>query len=56
MLVKETNDYSGNFKLRMPKSFHKALADAAKKEGVSMNQYCIYLLSRELAKEHTTHA
>ena len=39
-------DYSGQFKLRLPKSLHRALSVNAKKEGVSMNQYCIYLLSR----------
>jgi predicted RNase H-like HicB family nuclease len=39
-------DYSGQFKLRMPKSLHKALAEHAKREGVSMNQYCLYLLSK----------
>ena len=43
---KQEEEYSGNFKLRMPKSLHKALADAAQQEGVSMNQYCLYLLSR----------
>lgn len=37
-------DYSGQFKLRLPKSLHKSLADQAKKEGISMNQYCLYLL------------
>ena len=40
------NKYSGQFKLRMPKSLHKALAEYSQKEGVSMNQYCLYLLSR----------
>ena len=39
-------EYSGQFKLRIPKSLHKQLADHSKKEGVSMNQYCVYLLSR----------
>lgn len=39
------DDYSGQFKIRIPKSLHKSLADHAKKEGVSMNQYCVYLLS-----------
>ena len=38
--------YSGQFKLRMPKSLHQTLAANAKKEGISMNQYCIYLLSK----------
>lgn len=38
-------NYSGQFKLRMPKSLHRALAINAKKEGISMNQYCNYLLA-----------
>ena len=42
----ETEDYSGQFKLRMPKSLHRDLAMHARREGVSMNQYCVYLLSR----------
>lgn len=40
------NDYSGQFKLRIPKSLHKQLAEHSKMEGISMNQYCLYLLSR----------
>lgn len=40
------NEYSGQFKLRIPKSLHKQLAEHSKQEGVSMNQYCVYLLSR----------
>lgn len=39
-------DYSGQFKLRIPKSLHKSLADHSKREGISMNQYCLYLLSK----------
>lgn len=39
-------DYSGQFKLRIPKSLHRILAEHSKKEGISMNQYCLYLLSR----------
>ncbi len=38
--------YSGQFKLRIPKSLHKSLAEHSKLEGISMNQYCLYLLSR----------
>ena len=41
----KTEDYSGQFKLRLPKSLHRRLAERAKEEGVSMNQYCVYLLS-----------
>ncbi|WP_323089795.1 type II toxin-antitoxin system HicB family antitoxin [Allobaculum sp. JKK-2023] len=40
------DNYSGQFKLRLPKSLHRSLAEHSKREGVSMNQYCVYLLSR----------
>lgn len=39
-------EYSGQFKLRIPRSLHKSLAEHSKREGISMNQYCLYLLSR----------
>jgi antitoxin HicB len=38
--------YSGQFKLRIPKSLHRELAEESKREGISMNQYCLYLLSK----------
>lgn len=38
-------EYSGQFKLRMPRSLHRSLAEHSKREGISMNQYCVYLLS-----------
>lgn len=38
--------YSGQFKLRIPKSLHRELAEKSKREGISMNQYCLYLLSK----------
>lgn len=38
--------YSGQFKLRIPRSLHRLLAEHSKREGISMNQYCVYLLSR----------
>ena len=43
------NEYSGQFKLRIPKSLHKVLADCSKQEGVSMNQLCVWLLSEGVA-------
>ena len=43
------DDYSGQFKLRLPRSLHRQLALESKREGVSMNQYCVYLLSRNSA-------
>jgi predicted RNase H-like HicB family nuclease len=39
-------DYSGQFKLRIPRSLHRSLVEHSKREGISMNQYCVYLLSR----------
>ncbi|MDD3058441.1 MAG: type II toxin-antitoxin system HicB family antitoxin [Eubacteriales bacterium] len=42
----EIEDYSGQFKLRIPKSLHRTLAEHSRREGISMNQYCLYLLSR----------
>ena len=38
--------YSGQFKVRVPRSLHKTLAERSKREGVSMNQLCVHLLSR----------
>ena len=43
--------YSGQFKLRIPRSLHRRLAEHSKEEGVSMNQYCVYLLSKNDAVE-----
>lgn len=40
------DDYSGQFKLRIPKSLHKSLAEHSQREGISINQYCVYLLSK----------
>lgn len=40
------HEYSGQFKLRIPRSLHRSLTEHAKREGISMNQYCVYLLSR----------
>lgn len=43
---RDTNSYSGQFKLRMPRSLHRSLAEHAQQEGISMNQYCLYLLTK----------
>ena len=40
------NEVSGQFKIRIPKSLHRSLQLHAKEEGISMNQYCVYLLSQ----------
>ena len=40
------DQYSGQFKLRIPKSLHRRLAEHSRREGISMNQYCLYRLTR----------
>jgi len=40
------NQYSGKFVLRIPKSLHAQLALEAEQEGVSLNQYALYRLSK----------
>lgn len=39
-------NYSGRFELILPRSLHRSLAEHSKKEGLSMNQYCLYLLTK----------
>jgi len=39
-------NYSGQFKLRIPRSLHRSLAEHSQREGISMNQYCVYLLAK----------
>ena len=51
----ELLEYSGQFKLRMPRSLHRSLSVHAKQEGISMNQYCLYLLTKNDAT-HTAQA
>ena len=43
--VRPVAEYSGKISLRIPKSLHKKLAEEAKEEGVSLNQYALYKLS-----------
>ena len=39
-------EYSGKRVLRIPRSLHKELKEQAEIEGVSLNQYMLYKLSR----------
>lgn len=43
---KELEDYSGKLVIRIPRSLHKALKETAEIEGVSLNQYMLYKLSK----------
>ena len=49
-------EYSGQFKLRIPKALHRSLAQHSKEQGVSMNQYCLYLLTKHDAEGNITRA
>ena len=40
------DDFSGKFLVRIPKTLHYKLAIEAEQEGVSLNQYALYKLSR----------
>jgi antitoxin HicB len=42
---------SGKFLMRLPKRLHSDLTRAAKREGVSLNQYVLYLLAGKHAAE-----
>lgn len=46
-----TEEYSGRFVVRMPKSLHRDLAEQADRNDVSLNTWIIYLLSGNLVKE-----
>ena len=41
----ELDQYSGPIVLRIPRSLHKQLKEAAAVEGVSLNQYMLYKLA-----------
>lgn len=45
-------DYSGKFTLRVPRSMHRQLAQEAEAEGVSLNQYVLYLLGAARARRY----
>ena len=44
-------DYSGQLRVRMPKSLHRALSEKAREEKVSLNQLIIYQLSRGVGQK-----
>ena len=44
-LKEQLSPYSGRIVLRIPRSLHKSLKEAAQLEGVSLNQYMLYKLS-----------
>lgn len=47
--TKDYTEYSGDIRVRFPKSLHKDLAEIANIEGASLNQYIIYELTKVMA-------
>lgn len=43
--------YSGKFLMRVPRRLHADLARNAKREGVSLNQYVLYLLTERNSRQ-----
>jgi antitoxin HicB len=41
-------DYSGRTLLRLPKSLHRRVATASRREGVSLNTYCVMSLAQSV--------
>ena len=41
--------------LRLPETLHRQLEAQAKREGVSLNQYIVYALSRQLTQSYTVY-
>jgi antitoxin HicB len=47
----DEDNFSGKFTLRLPKTLHKELTLQAEEEGVSLNQYLLYLITKGLNKK-----
>jgi predicted RNase H-like HicB family nuclease len=45
-LPSQPEAYSGKFNVRLPRGLHRSLVEAAEREGISLNQYVVYLLGR----------
>lgn len=44
----DVEKFSGKFNVRLPKSLHGEVVTNAKNEGVSLNQYIVYALARQV--------
>ena len=45
-LPSHPEEFSGKFNVRIPRSLHRSLAEAAERQGISLNQYVVAVLSR----------
>ena len=48
--IKPPQEFSGQLRLRMPKSLHQQLSYRASAEGVSLNQYIVYELGKAVGR------
>jgi antitoxin HicB len=46
-------EYSGKFVVRLPKSLHRQLVEAAERDGVSLNAYINVVLARSVGQENS---
>ena len=53
---REKEDYSGNFRLRVPKYIHRKLVETAESEGVSLNTLCVTYLAEAIGVQATEKA
>jgi len=44
--LRAKQEYSGKISVRVPKSLHRNLAQSAKDEGISLNQFILYKLAK----------
>ncbi len=49
---RKKREYSGQTRLRLPKSLHENLAREAEAEGTSLNSYIVFLLTQNYTVEH----
>ena len=50
-LPRKTEEYSGKFVVRLPKSLHKQLVETANQEGISLNTYVNVALSQAVGRQ-----
>lgn len=54
--IEPVDDWSGRVTLRLPKSLHRALGEAADAEGCSLNQHIVNVLTYFTGYAHAEHA
>jgi predicted RNase H-like HicB family nuclease len=55
-LPRDSQQYSGKFNVRIPRSLHRKLDRMANREGVSLNQFLVSTLSRAVGQQESLQA